>query len=112
MIFVHEGEPDIRNGAILQKLHDHVWRLIEEYGEGPIQRKIAEIDAQALNSRSRTVFDPPMREFLRKNFDVTIENVRKFHEWRDYLYLNVLGFPPAPVVIMDWPEEIPQPKAA
>ena len=54
--------------------------------------KLPRLTAYALNSRSRTVFDPPMREFLRKNFDVTIENVRKFHEWRDYLYLNVLGF--------------------
>ena len=47
-----------------------------------------------------------------QNFDVTIENVRKFHEWREYLYLNVLGFPPEPVFIRAWPEEIPQPKAA
>jgi hypothetical protein len=96
----------------LQKIHDHVWQLIEEYGEGPIRRKIAEIDAQSLNSRSRTVFDPPMREFLRKFFDTTIENVKKFHEWRAYLYLSVLGFPPEPVTIKDWPEEIPQSQAA
>ena len=108
---VHAQERE-HHGAILQKLHDYVWQLIEEYGEGPIRRKIAEIDRYALNSRSRTVFDPPMREFLRKNFDVTIENVYKFHEWREYLYLNVLGFPPEPVFIRAWPEEIPQPKAA
>jgi hypothetical protein len=53
-----------------------------------------------------------MREFLRKFFDTTIENVKKFHEWRAYLYLSVLGFPPEPVTIKDWPEEIPQLQAA
>jgi len=98
--------------AILQKLHDYVWELIGEYGEAPIRKKIAEIDAKALNSGSRTIFDPPRREFLRKYFNVPLENVRKFHEWREYLYLNVLGFPPEPVYIENWPEEIPQPKAA
>jgi hypothetical protein len=98
--------------AILQKVHDYVWELIEEYGEGPIRRKIAEIDARALNSSSRTIFDPPRREFLRKYFNVPLENVGKFPEWREYLYLNVLGFPPEPVFIETWPEEIPQPKAA
>ena len=108
---VHAEERE-HHGKILQKIHDYVWQLIEEYGEAPIRRKIAEIDAKALNSRSRAVFDPPMREFLRKHFDGTIENVRKFHEWREYLYLSVLGFPPEPVLIRDWPEEIPQPKAA
>jgi hypothetical protein len=98
--------------AILQKLHDYVWELIEEYGEAPIRRKIAEIDAKALNSNSRTVFDPPRRDFLRKHFNVPVENVRKFPDWREYLYLNVLGFPSEPVFIAAWPEEIPQPKAA
>ncbi|MGH7845873.1 MAG: hypothetical protein ACREQW_11985 [Candidatus Binatia bacterium] len=108
---VHAQERE-HHGKILQKIHDYVWQLIEEYGEAPIRRRIAEIDAKALNSRSRAVFDPPMREFLRKHFDGTIENVRKFPEWREYLYLSVLGFPPEPVFIRDWPEEIPQPKAA
>ena len=70
--------------------------LIEQYGEWPIRRRIAEIDAKALNSRPRTVFDPPRREFLRKYFNVPLENVRKFSEWREYLYLNVLGFPLSP----------------
>ncbi|HWP56466.1 MAG TPA: hypothetical protein VNL14_01115 [Candidatus Acidoferrales bacterium] len=108
---VHAQERE-HHDAILQKLHDYVWQLIEEYGEAPIRKKIAAIDAQALNSRSRAVFDPPLREFLRKHFDVTIENVRKFHEWREYLYLNVLGFPPESVFIRNWPPEIPQPMAA
>jgi hypothetical protein len=108
---VHAQERE-HHGAILQKLHDYVWELIGEYGEAPIRKKIAEIDAKSLNSRSRTVFDPPLREFLRKHFDVTIENVRRFPEWREYLYLNVLGFPPEPVTIETWPEEVPQPKAA
>jgi hypothetical protein len=42
---------------------------------------------------------------------VPIENVKKFPAWREYLYLNVLGFPPEPVYIENWPAEIPQPKA-
>jgi len=108
---VHAEERD-HHGKILQKTHDHVWQLIEEYGEAPIRRRIAAIDAQSLNSRSRAVFDPPMREFLRKYFDGTIENVSKFHEWRTYLYTSVLGFPPEPLTIKDWPEEIPQSQAA
>jgi hypothetical protein len=37
-----------------------------------------EIEKQALNSRLRTIFDPPRREFLRKYFNVPVENVRKF----------------------------------
>ena len=36
----------------------------------------------------------------------------KFHEWRAYLYTSVLGFLPEPVLIKDWPEEIPQLQAA
>jgi hypothetical protein len=70
-----------------------------------------EIEKQALNSRLRTIFDPPRREFLRKYFNVPLENVRKFPAWREYLYLNVLGFPPVPVYIENRPAEIPQPKA-
>jgi hypothetical protein len=108
---VHAQERE-HHGAILQKLHDYIWQLIEEYGEAPIRRRIAQIDAQALNNRSRTVFDPPTREFLKKHFAVTTENVSKFPEWRGYLYLNVLGFPPEPVFVANWPQEIPQPKAA
>jgi hypothetical protein len=38
----------------------------------------SEIEKQALNSRLRTIFDPPRREFLRKYFNVPVENVRKF----------------------------------
>jgi hypothetical protein len=64
-----------------------------------------------LSSRPRTIFDPPRREFLRKYFNVPLENVRKFPAWREYLYLNVLGFPPEPVYIENRPAEIPQPKA-
>jgi hypothetical protein len=37
-----------------------------------------EIEKQALNSRPRTIFDPPRREYLRKYFNVPVENVRKF----------------------------------
>ena len=96
--------------AMLQKIHDYVWALVEEYGEGSVRRKVAEIDARALNSRCRTIFDPPRREFLRKYFNTPVENLEKFHEWRDYLYRNVLGFPPEPVHIENWPAEIPQPK--
>jgi hypothetical protein len=108
---VVQAEERGHHDAILQKIHDYVWELIEEYGEAPIRRRIAEIDAKALNSRPRTVFDPPRREFLRKYFNVPLENVRKFPEWREYLYLNVLGFSPEPVHIENWPPEIPQPKA-
>lgn len=107
---VVQAEERGHHDAILQKIHDYVWELIEEYGEAPIRRRIAEIDAKALNSRPRTVFDPPRREFLRKYFNVPLENVRQFHAWREYLYLNVLGFPPEPVHIENWPEGIPQPK--
>jgi len=108
---VVQAEERGHHDAILQKIHDYVWELVEQYGEAPIRRRIAEIDAQALNSRPRTVFDPPRREFLRKYFNVPLDNVRKFPEWREYLYLNVLGFPAQPVHIENWPEEIPQPKA-
>jgi len=100
------------HNAILQKLHDYIWELIEKEGEEPVRRRIAEIDAKALNSRCWTIFDPPRREFLRKTFNVPAENVKKFPEWREYLCLNVLGFPPEPVVIANWPEDVPQPKAA
>jgi hypothetical protein len=108
---VVHAEERSHHDAILQKLHDYVWEQIEIWGEAPIRRRIGEIETQALNSRPRTVFDPPRREFLRKYFNVPVENVRKFPAWREYLYLNVLGFPPEPVYIENWPAEIPQPKA-
>jgi len=98
--------------AALQKLHDYVWSLIDRYGEGFVKKRIAEIDATSLNSRSRTVFDPPRREFLRKYFDVPFENASKFFEWRKYLYENVLGWSPEPVTIRTWPQEVPVPLAA
>lgn len=44
--------------AILQKLHEYVWEQIAIYGEGPIRKRIGEIEIIALNSRPRTVFDP------------------------------------------------------
>jgi hypothetical protein len=109
---VVQAEERGHHDALLQKIHDYVWELIDRYGEQAIRTKIAEIDAEALNSRPRTIFDPPRRDFLRKYFNVPVENVAKFHEWREYLYLNVLGFPPEPVHIKNWPPEIPQPTPA
>jgi hypothetical protein len=106
---VVQAEEQGHHDAALQKLHDYVWGLIDYYGEEPIRRRIAEIDAASLNARSRTIFDPPQREFLKKHFDTTYDNLTKFHEWREYLYLNVLGFPPEPVHIKTWPREVPQP---
>ncbi len=107
---VVQAEERGHHDAILQKIHDYVWELIEQQGEEPVRQRIAEIDGTALNNRSRTIFDPPRREFLRKYFNTTFENVAKFHEWREYLYQNVLGFPPEPVKIKNWPAEIPQPE--
>ena len=109
---VVQAEERGHHDALLQKIHDYVWQLIERYGEGYVRRHIAEIDAEALNSRSRTVFDPPRREFLKKYFNTTVENVQRFQEWREYLYLNVLGFPAEPVYIRNWPAEYPQPTRA
>ena len=108
---VVHAEERTHHDAILQKIHDYVWEQIEIWGEAPVRRRIGEIEKQALNSRPRTVFDPPRREFLRKYFNVPVENVKKFPAWREYLYLNVLGFPPEPVYIENWPAEIPQPRA-
>ena len=45
------------------------------YGEAPIRRRIAAINAQRV---------------LRKYLNVPVESVRKFPTWREYLYLNVL----------------------
>jgi hypothetical protein len=75
---VVHAEERSHHDAILQKLHDYVWEQIEIWGEAPIRRLIGEIEKQALNSRPRTVFDPPRREFLRKYFNVPVENVRNF----------------------------------
>jgi hypothetical protein len=107
---VVEAEERGHHDAALQKIHDYVWQLIDRYGEAPIRRRIAEIDAAALNCGSRTIFDAPRREFLRKHFHVPVENVAKFPEWREYLYLNVLGFPPEPLYISTWPQDVPQPR--
>ncbi len=100
--------------AILQKLHDYVWQQIDNYGEGYVKKRVAEIDAAALNAGSRICFDPPRRDFLRKYYDVPLENASKFFEWRRYLYHNVLGWEPEAVTIRDWPKEIlvPLQKAA
>jgi hypothetical protein len=106
---VVRAEEQGHHDAALQKIHDYVWQLIDRYGEGYIRQRIGEIDAAALNSGSRITFDPPRRDFLQQYFDVPVENVTKFHEWREYLYLNVLGFPPEPVQIKTWPKEVPQP---
>jgi hypothetical protein len=46
---------------------------------------------------------------LLKHFQVPVENVSKFPEWREYLYLKVLVFPPAPVYIKTWPSGVPRP---
>ncbi len=108
---VHAEERGHHN-AILQKIHDHVWELIDRYGEGYVRKRIAEIDEAALNSGSRVCFDPPLRRFLRQYYDVPLENVSRFYEFREYLYLNVLGFPPEPIHIKTWPPEIPQPALA
>ena len=86
--------------------------LAEKYGLDSTKKRVAEIDAASLNARSRAVFDPPRREFLRKYFDVPLDNVTKFFEWRRYLYLNVLGWEPEPVSIRTWPESVPVPMAA
>ncbi len=109
---VVEAEERGHHDAALQKLHDYVWEQIDRYGESYVKTRIAEIDAQSLNSRSRTVFDPPRREFLRKYFDVPFENASMFFEWRNYLYENVLGWSAEPVTIKNWPQEVPVPKAA
>ena len=109
---VVEAEERGHHDAALQKLHDYVWSLIEKYGQEYVQKRIGEIDAQSLNSRSRTIFDPPRREFLRKHFNVPFENATLFVPYRKYLYENVLGWTPEPVTIANWPQEVPAPKAA
>ena len=91
----------------LQKLHDTVWEMIEREGEEPIRKRIAAIDQEALRNRSRTVWDPPTREFLVNHLGCSLEMVPLFLAWREYLYLNVLGFPPEPVEIPEWPTGVP-----
>jgi hypothetical protein len=109
---VVEAEEHGHHEAALQKLHDYVWQLIDRYGESYVKKRIAEIDAASLNARSRTVFDPPRREFLRKHFAVPFENASHFFAWRTYLYENVLGWAPEPVAIGNWPQEVPLSAAA
>jgi hypothetical protein len=106
---VVEAEEQGHHDAALQKLHDYVWQLIDRYGEAPIRKRIAEIDEAALNCGSRVIFHPPWRDFLQQYFDAPIENAARFFDWREYLYLNVLGFPPEPVRPKHWPREVPMP---
>lgn len=98
---------DAHHYRILQKLHDHVWGLIEQEGEAAVRQRIAAIDQEALRNASRTVWDPPTRDFLLEHLGCTLEMVPYFFAWREYLYLNVLGFPPEPVEIPDWPAGVP-----
>jgi len=94
--------------VILQKLHDHVWELIDRYGEQAVKTRIAEIDAEALNNRSRTLWDPPIREFLLNHMGCSLEMAPLFMEWRRYMYENVLGWQAEPVTIREWPAGVPQ----
>jgi hypothetical protein len=107
---VVQAEERGHHDAALQKLHDHVWGLIESYGEQPIQKRIAEIDAEAINCGSRVCFDPPRRDFLVKYFGAPVNNAEKFFDWRRYLYLNVLGWEPEPVTVKEWPKGVPMPE--
>jgi hypothetical protein len=109
---VVQAEERGHHNAALQKIHDYVWSLADRYGLQFVQQRVAEIDAASLNARSRAVFDPPRRDFLRKYFDVPVDNVAKFYDWRRYLYENVLGWSPEPVSIRTWPQEVPVPAAA
>ena len=49
---VVHAEERSHHDAILQKIHDYVWELIEGYGEAPIRCRIAEIDATTGATRS------------------------------------------------------------
>jgi len=93
---------------MLQKIHDTVWAMIERYGEFAIKQRIADIDAEALRNRSRTIWDPPTREFLVNHLGGSLEMAPLFFEWRRYLYLNVLGWEPEPVDIPEWPAGVPK----
>jgi hypothetical protein len=107
---VVHAEEQGHHDAALQKLHDYVWEQIDRYGETYIKRRVAEIDAAALNSGSRICFDPPRRDFLIKYFGAPVENAAKFFEWRRYLYQNVLGWDPDPVKIKAWPAGVEEPE--
>jgi hypothetical protein len=106
---VHAEERGHHN-AMLQKYHDYVWQQIEEHGEATIRQRIAAIDRESLNAGSYIPFYPPWRSFLQQYLDAPLDSTARFFEWREYLYLNVLGFPPEPVEIKHWPAEIPQPQ--
>ena len=49
---VVQAEERGHHDAALQKIHDYVWQLIERYGEEPIRKRIAEIDAAVAERRS------------------------------------------------------------
>ena len=106
---VVQAEERTHHDAILQKLHDYVWSLIERYGFESIRKRISEIDEEALNNCSRLPFDPPRRDFVRQYLGNPVHNLEKFYEWRRYLYLNVLGWEPDPVTIRNWPSDVPVP---
>jgi hypothetical protein len=107
---VVHAEERSHHDAILQKSTTTFGSRLK-LGEAPIRSASVRLSGKRFNSRPRTVFDPPRREFLRKYFNVPVENVGNFRMARVF-YLNVLGFPPEPVHIENWPAEIPQPKAA
>jgi hypothetical protein len=92
----------------LQMLHDYVWSQIERYGEQAIRTRIAEIDQEAMNNNSRTLWDPPTRDFLVNHLECSLDMAPLFFEWRRYLYLNVLGWEREPAVIREWPAGVPQ----
>lgn len=110
LVHTVHAEERSHHDAILQKMHDYIWRQIELYGFQPIRKRIAQIDNEALNNNSRLAFDPPRRDFVRKYLGNPVNNLEKFFEWRRYLYLNVLGWEPEPVTIRNWPEDVPVPK--
>jgi len=91
----------------LQKIHDTVWELIDRYGESALRKRIAEIDAEALNNNSRTIWDPPTRDFLVGQLGCSLEMAPLFFAWREYLYQNVLGWDPEPATIKEWPVGVP-----
>jgi hypothetical protein len=92
---------------MLQKIHDTVWALIDRYGDA-VKKRIADIDQEALNNRSRTIWDPPTRSFLVNELGGSLEMAPLFFDWRRYLYLNVLGWEPEPATISEWPAGVPQ----
>ena len=92
----------------LQKLHDYVWALIDRYGEFAVRKRVAEIDQEALNNNSRTIWDPPTRDFLVSHLECSLEMAPLFFAWREYMYENVLGWTAEPATIKDWPADVPQ----